>query len=74
MFIPGSPGSLYPFVLPSGASIGPFGAVTFGLEGFALLPLSALNVAAVSLDQIFGSIFPSGVLPASTISPFKFPL
>jgi len=74
MFIPGAPGSLYPFVLPSGAGIGPFGAVTFALEGLALLPLSALNVVAVSLDQVFGSIFPSGVLPASNIAPFRFPL
>ena len=67
MFLPGLPGSLYPFVLPSGSTIGPFGAITFATEGFALIPLSALNVFAVSLDQLVSPLFPSGVFSAQNV-------
>jgi len=73
MFIPGIGGSLYPFVLPSGAGIGPFGAVTFSAETFALLPLSALNAVAVSFDRLFANVFPSGVISASSL-PITFPV
>ena len=70
MFFPGIGASLYPFVLPSGAAIGPFGAATFSAETVALLPLSALNAVAVTFDKLFANVFPSGVVSASSFPSF----
>jgi len=66
--------TLFPFIAPSGLTIGPAQAVTYATESVLLLPLSAVNLLAVSFDSIFtasGLTFPGGVVTLFPPLPIK---